>query len=126
MGVAGDILLTLGGVALIVVVIDSALRTFVLPRAARTLLTRTVFVGLRAVFDLIARPAHTYERRDRVMALYGPVGLLLLVAVWLVMVAVGYMLLFRALTVDTWERAFDLSGSSIFTLGLTAPAPGVG
>ena len=118
--------MVLGGVALVVAVIDSALRTFVLPRGARTPLTRIVFTILREIFDLIASPAKTYERRDRIMALYAPIGLLLLVAVWLVMVMTGYLLLFRALSVDTWERAFELSGSSIFTLGVVAPPEGVG
>ena len=34
-----------------------------------------VFVGLRGVFNRLARFTHTYEGRDRVMALYAPVGL---------------------------------------------------
>jgi hypothetical protein len=69
---ATDVVLVAAGAGLILAVVDSALRTFVLPRAARTPITRFVFVGLRMVFDLIAWPAHSYERRDRVMALYAP------------------------------------------------------
>jgi hypothetical protein len=120
-----DVALVGAGVGLIVSVVDSALRTFVLPRGARTPLTRIVFVGLRVVFDLIARPARTYERRDRIMALYAPIGLLLLVGVWLLMVIVGYMLLYRVVDGGSWERTFELSGSSVFTLGVVAPR-GVG
>ncbi len=101
MGVVAEIGLVVVGVLLIGAVFDSALRTFVLPRAARTPLTRGVFVGLRMVFDLIARPAHTYERRDRVMALYAPIGLLALVAVWAVMVVSGFTMIFRVTSVQT-------------------------
>ena len=120
-GVVGDVGLVVVGVALIAAVLDSALRTFVLPRAARTPLTRIVFVALRMVFDLIARPARTYERRDRVMALYAPIGLLLLVGVWVVMVVCGFALVFRVVSVHSWERAIELSGSSFFTLGMLSP-----
>ena len=113
--------MVIAGVTLVVAVLDSALRTFVLPRGARTPLTRAVFIAVRAVFDALLRPAKTYERRDRIMALYAPIGLLSLVLVWLVMVIGGYTLIFRALTVDTWQHAFELSGSSVFTLGVLAP-----
>ena len=113
--------MVLAGVALVIVVLDSALRTFVLPRGARTPLTRAVFVSLRAFFDLLARPAKTYDRRDRIMALYAPIGLLLLVMVWLVMLIGAYTLIFRAITADSWAHAFELSGSSVFTLGVVAP-----
>ena len=54
------------------------------------------------------------------MALYGPIGLLALVVVWLVLVIVGYGLMFHVV-VDDWARAFELSGSSIFTLGFVVP-----
>jgi hypothetical protein len=117
----GDVGLVVLGVVLISAVLDSALRTFVLPRGARTPLTRFVFVGLRSVFDLVARPAHTYERRDRVMALYAPIGLLTLVGVWAVMVVSGFTCIFRVTSVQTWERALELSGSSFFTLGMVSP-----
>jgi hypothetical protein len=50
----------------------------------------------------------------------------LLVAVWLAMTATGFMLLFRVLTVDAWDRAFELSGSSLFTLGVVAPVSDTG
>ena len=119
--VVADVAMVSAGVALIVIVLDSALRTFVLPRGARTPLTRAVFVLLRRFFDLMARPAKTYDRRDRIMALYAPIGLLLLVLVWLLMVIGGYTLIYRVLTVETWDGAFELSGSSVFTLGVVSP-----
>lgn len=120
-GLAAEIALVGAGVLLIAAVLDSALRTFVLPRGARTPLTRWVFGGLRMLFDLVARPARTYERRDRIMALYAPIGLLTLVGVWVVMVIAGFALIFRVVSVDSWARAFELSGSSFLTLGFVAP-----
>jgi hypothetical protein len=109
------------GFALLVLVVDSALRTFVLPRAAAPIITRTVFVGLRVVFNRLARLAKTYDGRDRVMALYGPVGLVILPLVWLFMMIIAFSAFFHALGVQGYQRAFEMSGSSIFTLGFVRP-----
>jgi hypothetical protein len=109
------------GVLLIVLVVDSALRTFVLPRAAGTMLTRAVFLGLRGIFKSLTRWCRTYEARDRVMALYAPIGLLVLPTTWLVIVLFAYTAMFHALDVAPWERAFEMSGSSLLTLGFVAP-----
>ncbi len=50
------------GVALVLAVYDSALRTFVLPRGVSNPLTRMTFQGLRWVFSLRAA-SHAATRR---------------------------------------------------------------
>jgi hypothetical protein len=109
------------GVVLLVFVLDSAVRTFVLPRGVAPVLTRLVFVGLRLVFNAMARLARTYDGRDSVMALYGPVGLLLLPAVWIFVTLLAFAAMFHALGVSGYERAIEMSGSSLFTLGFVRP-----
>jgi hypothetical protein len=113
------------GAGLILAVYDSALRTFVLPRGVSNPLTRMTFQALRWVFGLRARESRSYEARDRVMALYGPIGLFSLVFVWMALVISGYTLIFRAVIVDTWHDAIELSGSSFFTLGFELPPRGL-
>jgi len=120
-----DVALVLAGVALILAVYDSALRTFVLPRGSSNPLTRLVFVGLRSVFNLVAGESRSYETRDRIMALYAPIGLFGLVFVWMALVIGGFALIYHALVRDTWHDAFELSGSSFFTLGFELPSPGI-
>ena len=110
------------GLVLVAVTFDAALRTFVLPRGSSVRLTRLVWSGMRKVFWLLARPMKTYEGRDRVMALYAPLTLLLLPFVWLLLVVTGYTLMFKALDVDSWRTAFTESGSSLFTLGFVRPS----
>ncbi len=110
-----------GGVVLVVLVIDSAVRTFMLPRGEAAITTRAVFVGLRGVFNRLARLTRTYEARDRIMALYAPVGLLVLPFVWLLLVMAAFTAMFHALGVRGFERAFEMSGSSTFTLGFVRP-----
>jgi hypothetical protein len=120
-----DVVLVLAGVALVLTVYDSALRTFVLPRGSSNPLTRLVFVGLRWVFKLFARESRTYETRDRIMALYAPIGLFALVFVWMALVIGGFTLIYYAVVRDTWHDAFELSGSSFFTLGFELPSAGI-
>jgi hypothetical protein len=122
MSVVVEVLWAVAGVTLVWIAVDSAVRTFVLPRGAVVPYTRLVFVAVRRVFDLRLRFAQTYEARDRVMALYAPIGLLILPFTWLVLVALGFTGLFRALGVDPWRQAFTESGSSLLTLGFVRPS----
>jgi hypothetical protein len=121
MDVAVEVLWFGLGVLLVLLVLDSAVRTFVLPRGVATVLTRVVFVGLRIVFDAIARMARTYDGRDAVMALYGPIGLLLLPFVWILFTVLAFAAMFHALGVSGYEHAIEMSGSSLFTLGFVRP-----
>jgi hypothetical protein len=105
-----------GGAWLVIIVIISATRTFVLPRTARDPLTRRVFLLVRAIFNIFVSKATTYHQRDNVMAMYAPVTLLLLPAVWLWLVLIGYMLMFWSSGLGLID-AFQISGSSLLTLG---------
>lgn len=98
----------------------SATRTFVLPRAAPDALARVVFLFVRFLFNLRIKRMHVYPDRDRVMAMYAPTALLMLLLSWLITVLAGYTLMFWALGVQPLRNAFTLSGSSLLTLGFSA------
>lgn len=68
------------GLAIVARTVLSAVRTFVVPRGDNDPLTRFAFRSIRRVFDRIASPTRPYEYRDRVMAYYGPIALVLLPA----------------------------------------------
>ena len=108
------------GLALVAGTLFSALQTFVVPRSTQDRLTRAVFLAVRAVFNLIMKPVNTYAGRDRIMAFYAPVALLLLVPTWYAMILIGYMLMFWGLGVPTLFEAYRASGSSLLTLGFAA------
>ena len=109
------------GVAIVGATVGSAIRTVILPRSPSAVLTRVVFRVVRRVFLVIAPPSAPYERRDRVLALYAPVGLLATLATWLTLTALGYTLIYWGLEDMSWARAFELSGSSLLTLGIAGP-----
>jgi len=115
------VLAFLVGTAAVAATTLSALKTIVVPRAYLTRLTRWVFGGVRVVFLVRGKRATTYEQPDRAMALYAPISLLTLAVTWLVVVGLGYVLLFWALGERALRRALTLSGSSLFTLGFAVP-----
>jgi hypothetical protein len=117
----GSVLLFALGVVLVIVVLDSAVRTFVLPRGVLVRLTRVVSVAVRRVFALRLRWARTYEARDRVMALYGPLAMFALVVLWLVLVLAGFTFMFVAIEDISWKEAILQSGSSLLTVGFVPP-----
>lgn len=117
----------IGGLFLILLVVDSVLRTFLIPRGLAQPLTRLVFRVVRSFFQVPVRLAKSYEARDRRMAWYGPLSLMILPVVWLVFVWFGYSLLFHAAGADlSFPRALEASGSSLFTLGFVRPETAVG
>ncbi len=115
------LLCLLAGTMIVVVTLLSAVLTVVVPRGTPVILTRWVFVGVRAVFTLLGRRGRSYQQRDQAMAMYAPVSLLTLALTWLTLELLGYMLIFWSLGERPWRLAFALSGSSLLTLGFTPP-----
>jgi hypothetical protein len=120
------VLLFLVGAALVVLMIRSMIRTFLVPRALQAHLSRAVFVEVRRVFRLRAADRHDYATRDRVMALYAPVALLCLLLVWVTILLAGYTAMFFALGGVSPFEAFTVAGSSMLTLGFIHPPTGGG
>jgi hypothetical protein len=111
------------GAAVVLATFGSALRTVVVPRGIRSLITRYVFLTMRQLFRLRLRlrRASSYERTDRIMAAYAPASLLNLVLVWVAFVLSGYAAMYWGLGGRSVREAFTLSGSSVFTLGVATP-----
>ena len=123
--VALQVVAFLLGLLLVVRIVLSAVRTFVVPRGDNDGLSRFAFRVVLVVFSAVAPKSRPYAFRDRVMAYYGPVTLVLLPAFWLVLLTLAYTLMFWGAGVSSWTEAFDDSGSSLLTLGFARPsAPG--
>ncbi len=115
------VVVALIGVLIVARTVLSAVRTFVVPRGDNDPLTRLAFRTIRKVFDLLAPPSRPYEYRDRIMAYYGPIALILLPAWWLALLVLGFAAIFWSLGVAP-EEAFVVSSSSLVTLGFDRPA----
>jgi hypothetical protein len=119
--VAVNVAVLIVGAAVVLATVGSAVRTVVLPRGIPAKLSSFVFVTVRRVFNLRLRRVESYGDRDRIMASYAPLALLLLAVAWLVIVLGGYSAMFWALGAHPVREALTLSGSSLFTLGFDRP-----
>jgi hypothetical protein len=118
----------LGGLALIAIVLWDAFETVVLPRTVtrRLRLARLYFRGTWRPWARIARMLDSDNRRERFLAIYGPLSLLGLLTVW----AAGLILSFAVLHWSAGSRLVTpagsagflddlyMSGTTFFTLGL--------
>jgi hypothetical protein len=116
------------GLALIAIILWDAFETVVLPRTVsrRWRLARIYFRGTWRPWARIAQLFDSDNRRERFLAIYGPLSLLGLLIVW----AGGLILGFTALHWSTGSRLmtpvgaagigddFYMSGTTFFTLGL--------
>lgn len=107
----------LAGLALVTWTLISAVKTFVLPRGVNVWLTRVMFRTVGFLFRWRANRANSYKERDRIMALFAPLTLILMPVAVLSLVLIGYTLLYWALDIQPLYEAFKLSGSSLLTLG---------
>lgn len=121
-----EIVVFLVGLGIVVYVVQTAVRTVVLPRAARTSLSAVVFGMVASTFRWLASRKKRYEDQDNLLAIIAPVGMLAIPASWILLMLAGFACMFWATdTALGVGGAFNLAGSSITTLGF-APALGAG
>jgi len=118
----GSIALHLGsvliGTAIAMTVLVSALETVVLPREGFTRIARITF----AVTDrILVHEWRNRARRDNLRALYAPIALVSLPLVWMLSVIVGFSFIFWGIDSGDVQHSFEISGSSVTTLGFAAP-----
>ncbi len=106
------------GLVVVLATAMSVFTTLVIPRATSSRLLRSVSrVLARGIKPVLSR-LDTYEAKDRVVALVGPLGMLTLFAAWLGLLVVGFGLMIWWAGGTTLIFALGSSGSSIFTLGI--------
>jgi hypothetical protein len=107
------------GLFLQIIVLDAAIRTFLLPRVASVSLSRYTAVVIRKIFNLIAGHK-SYLTKDRILSLYASIVLLTYQTLWLGLSVVAFAFFFVASGAPNFALAFEASGSSLFTLGIVS------
>jgi len=106
------------GAFLVISVLISAVETVVLPRNSFTRITRATFA---VVNRILVHNGPNRARSNHLRGLYAPVALVSLPLVWMLSVIVGFSFIFWGAEAGTWQRSFEISGSSVTTLGFAAP-----
>ena len=120
------------GVILVAMVLWETFETIVLPRRVTRLLRVTSFIQFITwqPWAAVARLIRKNRRREKILAFFGPLSLLLLLAIWALGIIVGFALIHygarttfgnRALT-GFWGHLY-FSGTTFFTLGLGDLSP---
>ena len=119
------LLAVIPGLALILTILWDAFETIILPRRVtrRFRLTRFFYQTVWAPWSALARSLRNPKRREKVLGLFGPLSLLMLLALWALGLILGYAIVLWSLnaTLDipspTFSDYFYLSGTTFFTLG---------
>lgn len=104
----------------------SVLRTLVLPRGLTSRLSTLLASGaVRRGFLFVANRFGEYDRKDRILALAGPVSLLTVLLAWLALFLFGYSLILVPFVDVSFPEVVREVGSSMLTLGFaTTPSAG--
>lgn len=106
------------GVVFVMAVLISALETVVLPRNGFTRMSRAVFAMADRI--LVRRWRHA-AFQESFRNLYAPMALVTLPLVWTLAVTFGFSFIYWGIGTGSAQRSFEISGSSLFTLGFAEP-----
>jgi hypothetical protein len=111
------------GAALLTFTWTSVVFTLILPRSrlGPGQLALWINRGCRRVFRAVARLAPTYEGKDSVLALTGPVAVLAELLAWLVLLLIAFTIMLEPYTHDIGDAVTEV-GAAMFTLGLARSA----
>ena len=112
------ILSLLLGTLIVLAILGSALKTVVLPQEGFPRLAQAVFA---LVHRLLVHRWQTMTRATALRGIYAPVALVSLPLVWMLMMVVAFSFVFWGTGGLTWQKAFEISGSSLTTLGFSKP-----
>jgi len=123
-----DWLATIAGIMLIITVLWETFETIVLPRRVTRQFRLTRYFYRFSWLSLrgLAASKSNKKKRDALLSFYGPISLLVLLALWAVGLVLGFALIHYgqhskftgALLPSRFGNALYMSGTTLFTLGL--------
>jgi hypothetical protein len=107
------------GAVVAAAVLGSALKTVVLPQQDFPRLSQAVFA---LVHRLLIHRRRSESRSSAFRGIYAAVALVSLPLVWMFTIALAFWFVFWGTGSLTWQRAFEISASSLTTLGFAEPS----
>src|SRR2546430_12127736 len=127
------ILAIIVGIVLIFLVIQDSFESIILPRrvSRRFRLSRLFYTSTWMLWSSIGRRMHSGNRREFYLSYYGPLSLILMLAVWALVLVLSFALIEWGLSsplnvpekVETFGTYLYLSGTSFIALGLGDVVP---
>ncbi len=120
-----SIVIAIIGAFLIFAVLWEAFETVIFPRRVtrRLRMARIFFRGTWVAWKAVVHPISAARPRERLLSIYGPLSLIVLLGLWAFMLIIGFGLLYRgvaAISEDQKSLVTNLyySGTTFFTIGL--------
>ncbi|HEV2325607.1 MAG TPA: potassium channel family protein [Terracidiphilus sp.] len=127
------VLACVAGIACLWIVLLDAFQTIILPRRAtgRFRLTRLFYIATWRPWAFFGRRIRHIRKRETTLSYYGPLSLILLLAVWAGAMVIGFGLIYYAIGSPfkdiaehpSFRSDLYVSGTTIFTLGLGDVTP---
>ncbi|MFZ0248908.1 MAG: hypothetical protein WAL61_03120 [Acidimicrobiales bacterium] len=116
--IATHVVLLVLGLVIGLAVLGSALKTVVLPRQGFPRLSQFVFA---LVHRLLVHPRRHDRLARSLRSLYAPVALVSLPLAWMILMMLAFIGVYWGSRDLSWSRAFEISVSSITTMGFAEP-----
>lgn len=111
---------TLAGLFLLGATTLSLMRTVVIPRALRSIVSDAVAKVVVSTATGLSRLRGTYPKRDGTLAWTGPTIIIAQLVTWLLMYLLAYGLLIYGVSGEDFGESVRQAGSSLFTLGFAS------
>jgi hypothetical protein len=119
-----QIIVFLLGLLIAVSTLGSAIKQTVLSGRKKVRLARAVFRTTFRLFRLVIVRIPSEQARDALSAFYAPLSVMLLPLTWVILLMLGFTMMFWGVSEPTLGTALSLSGAAITTEGFLAPKGG--
>jgi hypothetical protein len=119
-----QIIVFLLGLLIALSTLFSAIKQTVLPGRKKVRLARAVFRNTFRLFRLVIVRIHSDATRDALWAFYAPISVMLLPLTWVILLMLGFTMMFWGVSEPSLGNALSLSGAAITTEGFLAPKGG--
>ncbi|MGH9043988.1 MAG: hypothetical protein ACRDVP_03970 [Acidimicrobiales bacterium] len=118
MGQPDRVVVFVVGILIVASTSMSVFTTLVVPRATSARLLRQVSRSLARAVSPMLRRVGTYDAKDRIVGLVGPLGIIVLFATWIVSLILGFAAMIWWATGTSFVSSLGFSASSVVTLGI--------
>ena len=119
-----QIIVFLLGLLIAVSTLFSAIKQTVLPGRKKVRLSRAVYRTTFRLFRLVLVRIPSEQTRDAFLAFYAPMSVMLLPLAWVILLMLGFTMMFWGVSEPSLGTALSLSGAAITTEGFLAPKGG--
>jgi hypothetical protein len=116
-----QIIVFLLGLLIALSTLFSAIKQTVLPGRKKVRLSRAVFRNTFRLFRLVSVRIHSDTARDTLLAFYAPISVMLLPLTWVILLMIGFAMMFWGVSEPSLGTVLSLSGAAITTEGFLAP-----